>query len=317
MRRKLEAEGATFRVGYTTALDLPLRQLAGTRVPARPNVAPAVNERAQRLLRIDRESAEKANIDLQQFLCRPDAASFDWRTLNMVAPVRSQACGDCWEFTAMGAYEASYALRNNQLVDTSEQYVLNCANAGDCGGGWWMPVFDFLIRHGDAREADDPYTGNDHQRCPTGLNTRFRASAWGFVANDQATIPAVADVKKALCEHGPLATAVFVDPAFQAYTGGVFDEHTQRFDWINHGVVIIGWDDAKKAWLIKNSWGPGWGETGGQGSSKGFMWIAYNTNNIGIATAWVDAMNRLYTLPPAWLEVFNHFKIKLPPIPRR
>src|SRR5262249_28356672 len=128
LRRKLEAGGATFQVGYTTALELPLRQLAGTRVPARPNVAPAVNERAQRLLRIDRGAAEKANIDLQQFLCRPDAASFDWRTLDKVTPVRSQSCGDCWEFTAMGAYEGSYALRNNQIVDTSEQYVLNCAN---------------------------------------------------------------------------------------------------------------------------------------------------------------------------------------------
>ena len=316
LRRKLEAEHATFEVGYTTALELPLSQLAGTRVPARPNVAPAVNERAQQLLRIDREAAEKANIDLQRFFCRPDAASFDWRTLNKVTPVKSQVCGTCWDFTAMGAYEGSYAVRNNQLVDTSEQYILNCANAGSCQGGWWMPVFDFLIQHGDASEANDPFTGNDQLACPTGLQTRFRASAWGFVANNQSSIPPVADIKKALCEHGPLATAVYVDPAFQAYTGGVFDEHTQQFkDPVNHGIVIIGWDDAKKAWLIKNSWGPGWGETGGQGSSKGFMWIAYNTNEIGVATAWVDAMNPLYTLPPRWLEVFRSFKIKSPPLP--
>lgn len=95
----------------------------------------------------------------------------------------------------------------------------------------------------------------------------------------------------------------------------MFDEHTQHFNWINHGIVIIGWDDAKKAWLIKNSWGQGWGETGGQGSSKGFMWIAYNTNNIGIATAWVDAVSSRYSLPDAWLEVFNRYKIKSPPLP--
>ena len=215
LRAKLRAEGATFEVGYTTALELPLSQLAGTVVPARPNVAPAVNERAQQLLKIDQESAAKAYAPPEAPACSPSASSFDWRTPNKVTPVKMQACGTCWDFTAMGAYEGSYAIRNNQLVDTSEQYILNCANAGDCTGGWWMPVFDFLIQHGAPSEADDPYTGNDHQRCPTGLSTPFRASAWGFVANNQATIPAVADVKKALCEHGPLATAVLSTRRFR------------------------------------------------------------------------------------------------------
>lgn len=88
---------------------------------------------------------------------------------------------------------------------------------------------------------------------------------------------------------------MMVDPAFQAYTGGVFDEHTKSFPWINHGVTIIGWDDSKHAWLIKNSWGTGWGETGG-GSERGYMWIDYSTNNIGIATAWVDAKSSRWTM---------------------
>ena len=51
---------------------------------------------------------------------------------------------------------------------------------------------------------------------------------------------------------------------------------------VNHGVTLVGWDDSKQAWRIKNSWGPGWGESG-------YMWIAYNTNKIGYGASWVQA----------------------------
>jgi len=163
-----------------------------------------------------------------------------------------------------------------------------------------MPVFDHMITKGTAGEASYPFTGNDGAQCPQQMATPFRATSWGFVGPNQTTIPSVSAIKAALCQHGPLATAVQVDGAFQGYTGGVFDEHTQHFDWINHGVTIIGWDDSKHAWLIKNSWGTLWGDTGGYGSERGYMWIDYNTNNIGIATAWVDARSNRWDLIAAY-----------------
>ena len=42
----------------------------------------------------------------------------------------------------------------------------------------------------------------------------------------------------------------------------------------------MGWDDAKGAWLLKNSWGPRWGV-------DGFMWIKYGTCNVGLGACWV------------------------------
>ncbi len=32
--------------------------------------------------------------------------------------------------------------------------------------------------------------------------------------------------------------------------------------WANHAVVLVGWDDSDGCWIIKNSWGQGWGENG-------------------------------------------------------
>lgn len=58
---------------------------------------------------------------------------------------------------------------------------------------------------------------------------------------------------------------------------------------VNHGITLVGWDDAKQAWLIKNSWGTTWGETAGYGSEQGYMWLAYGCNNAGLGAAWVQA----------------------------
>ena len=65
-----------------------------------------------------------------------------------------------------------------------------------------------------------------------------------------------------------------------AYKGGVFNEKTEGK--VGHVVLLIGWDDDRQAWLVKNSWGEKWGE-------KGFGWIKYGSNNIGQFAAWIDA----------------------------
>lgn len=64
------------------------------------------------------------------------------------------------------------------------------------------------------------------------------------------------------------------------YKSGVFNENSNAD--INHAVTLVGWDDSKQAWRIKNSWGKAWEEAG-------YMWIAYNANKIGYGTSWVQA----------------------------
>jgi cathepsin L len=308
LRARIQESGARFTVRYTAPMDIPLSQLNGTVIPRDlpVNFVLKVNERAKLLQAeaLRSRASESLPPQEQQNVCSATAGSFDWRKFNRVTRVRTQACGTCWDFTAMGAYEGSYALQTNQLIDTSEQYILNCAKAGNCQGGWWMPVFDFMISSGNVGDGDDPFTGNDTLTCPN-LTPKYKATAWGFVGSTIQEIPSPAAIKQTLCAHGPLATALYTDDAFQSYADGVFDEHTQQFTWINHGITIIGWDDSKQAWLIKNSWGPDWGNTGDFGSDKGYAWVAYNTNNIGIATAWVDAAPNNLSLSPAWKKILK------------
>jgi cathepsin L len=224
--------------------------------------------------------------------CNANLAKFSWKDRGKVTPVKNQdGCGSCWDFGTMGAYEGSYAIRNNALVDTSEQDVLSCSGAGSCGGGWW--AFPWLISHGTSTEAAYPYTATD-SACNAGVPVSYRAVAWGYVI-PSGGIPTVQQMKQALCDHGPLAVAVYVSGAFQAYSSGVFNEHDTTHN-INHGVTLVGWDDTKHAWLIKNSWGTGWG-------MAGYMWIDYTSNKIGQGAAWVQARNRWYLIPREYYQI--------------
>jgi cathepsin L len=278
LRQDISIRRLSFQVGYTTALDFKIAQITGAVVP--PNFAQLVPQQNAAALQILK--ALKAPTPVPA--CSPDASSFDWRQANGVTSVKDQgACGSCWAFGTVGAFEGSWRVFNGQVINASEQDILDCNPWGySCEGGWW--AFQQLIDSGVASEACYPYT---HIKGPCHSVARlYKAVAWAYVGTDQE-IPSVAQMKRYLCTYGPLGVAVRVTPAFQAYTGGVFNEGASGN--INHAVTLIGWDDTKQAWLIKNSWGTGWGSACEYGSELGYMWIHYNSNSIGYAASWVRA----------------------------
>merc|ERR1711977_767308 len=57
---------------------------------------------------------------------------------------------------------------------------------------------------------------------------------------------------------------------FQHYTSGVIDSRLcgKKLD---HGVTLVGYNS--QAWIVKNSWGPTWGD-------HGYVQIAKNSENI-------------------------------------
>jgi len=259
----------TFEIGYTFAMDHPLSEITGMRPPDNWLEQAQQQNAIAESLREPMPSAVGG--------CVATASQFNWVDQGCVTGVRDQdSCGSCWAFGTHGAFEGSYAIINHTLIDSSEQQTLDCSKVGDCGGGWW--AFQYLIDTGSGTEAAYPYTAVQGT-CRTDVPAIYRAAAWGYV-DPNTQIPSVDALKKALCTYGPLGVAVAVTAAFQAYKSGVFNENSSAN--INHAVVLVGWDDGKKAWRIKNSWGTGWGESG-------FMWIAYGSNKIGYGAAWVQA----------------------------
>ena len=213
-------------------------------------------------------------------------AAFNWRDASLLTTVQYQGiCGSCWAFTSAAVYEGNYKMKNNKVLDVSEQFILDCASdkngndAGSCDGGWYGGVFDYLMTKGAQIEKDKPYQGKQGF-CSTPGNSNYKVVKWGYIRRD-AGIPSVKEMKEALAKYGAIAACVKVTPAFQAYKSGVFDEHASVSapNDVNHAITIVGWDDNKQAYLVKNSWGPGWGD-------KGYVWVEYGCNNIGYGAAW-------------------------------
>jgi cathepsin L len=163
-------------------------------------------------------------------------------------------------------------------IYASEQDLVDCVQGQACANGDWIH-FDRLAT-GIASESQVPYDPQAVSRACSNLNTD-RALTSGYVGT-QNQVPDPGLIKQSLCDHGPLATAIFSTVAFQAYTGGLYSDPSSEPS-VNHAVVIIGWDDSMQAWRIKNSWGPGWGELG-------FGWVQYGTGNIGYGAQWVEAL---------------------------
>ena len=298
IRADIAARRLTFEVGYTTAMDVPLSMLAATReIPNRERVAVEQNRLAAELLQIEKVALDeylRANPNAIRVIeCREDLGRFSWVERGKVTPIRDQdGCGSCWAFGTTAAFEGSYAIRNHSLIDASEQDILSCSGVGSCSGGVAPDVYGRIVSNGTATEFGYPYTATD-SACKTGPSRPYRASNWGFV-EASGGIPSVAATKAALCEHGPVSVALLATAAFQAYTGpAVFNETSPP--GINHTVSIVGWDDARHAWLIKNSWGTTWG-------MNGYGWIDYDSNSIGDQAAWVDAALVYLKLPSRYFE---------------
>jgi hypothetical protein len=216
----------------------------------------------------------------------PKAASLDWIALGVPDRVRDQGqTGTCWAHVGVEVLEASWALRNGTRHVLSVQAVLDHTQRGR--GGNPAAVLGHLLRHGTAREADYPFRGAPGP--PREVRTPFRAVAWGYVAPAGKTA-SVAQLKQALAAHGPLYVGVCSTPALRKHRGGVYRE-AGNFKGSNHAVLLVGWDDGKRAWKVKNSWGRKWGE-------RGYGWVGYGSNNLGDRAAWVRAQATHYP-PPA------------------
>jgi hypothetical protein len=210
------------------------------------------------------------------------AKSFDLRNIDGVTPIRNQGgCGSCWAFAAISAIESNYALKNKDLsIDLSEQSILSCAaTGGSCQGGNPGKVFEWLLLYPDAflqDEIKNPYKQQDNNCISPIIKNDVKIINAGYLMREN--VPSfeeyVSEVKNLITTFGAISVAIFAEgcPEFMNYTGGkVINFKTNNRP--NHAVSVIGWDDDKQAWLIRNSWGTYWGD-------EGYGWVGYDALNI-------------------------------------
>ncbi|MGA2940378.1 MAG: PKD domain-containing protein, partial [Syntrophobacteraceae bacterium] len=227
-------------------------------------------------------------------------------------------------------------------------YCLDC-----CSGGFIQDAANYISTAGLPIEACFPYLATDPftdpadasttNACPAYTTDAYQtigngntSAAWTWV-NQGVNYATPDQLKAAIYNYGPIVVTMTVYDDFFSYSTGVYshlptppcDPNTgDNCPAGGHAIIAVGWDDTNQCFIVKNSWGTGWGETVDEQQSNrtngGFFRIAYseltqaanpcNANNTSCqytsvfgdqAIAYTSAATPTKTLPLADFYITN------------
>jgi len=162
--------------------------------------------------------------------------------------------------------EGVYKVAHGELPVLSEQQLVDCDHDcmqykgekscdSGCDGGLMPNAMTYGIREGMTTEEKYPY------KAKAGTCTYNQSQALYHFKEWRAVNGTDVDMVAALNDIGPLSVGVDAT-LWQFYFGGIFSVICGKT--LNHGVLLVGYGEhnGKEYWLIKNSWGPSWGEKG-------------------------------------------------------
>jgi len=149
----------------------------------------------------------------------------------------------------------------------SPAFIYNQINQGQDGGSTFIDAFNILTQQGAATWEDMPYNERDFLTKPTSTQKsrakRFRIDTWR-----QVNVKDLKEIKAQINAGYPVVIGATLYPNFINWQGGGIYQRTSGDAGGGHAMVLVGYNDTKKAFKILNSWGSTWGD-------QGYAWCSY------------------------------------------
>jgi len=201
-------------------------------------------------------------------------ATFDARTKwpTCIHPIRDQGgCGDCWAFGASEVLSDRFCIVSNQSTNTvlSPQYLTSCDTTDyGCNGGYLNNAWKFLEKTGDVTETCMPFQSSNGlvPACSTFTkcsdNTKLRH--YYAKVNSTKMFSTASAIQTEILTNGPVESGFDVYSDFMSYITGIYSNTAGASYLGGHAVKIVGWGNSNgiNYWIVANSWGTYWGESG-------------------------------------------------------
>ncbi len=327
------AAGSFAAVGQRAPLDSEYLRYSQERSGSSPQTAlPDTRPLGYRPSPLDLSHVTAPEIDLASAADLP--ASYDLRVEGAVTDIRDQnPYGTCWAFGAMASLESTFRKAGEGTFDLSEWHLAYFAYVDesvarpaftqsdpgfgsdpifDQGGNPWISTAILSRWTGAVNESDRHYNGElPSEADPVAKHleqVHFLSMSGAFSGADR--------VKTSLMEQGAVhIRIVWPFDETDVYNPTTHAFHNAAATGGGHVVAIVGWDDAYPAanfvvrpgsdgaWLVKNSWGTGWGD-------EGYFWLSYADPTISQSVVFTgaDASNysRIYQYDPlGWVSAYG------------
>lgn len=200
---------------------------------------------------------------------------YDSRDLGIVLPARDQDSTEtCWAFASSDVAQILFHKNGIETGYLAPQVHTNCTTGFrriDLYSGGNSIIYMSLntLLKGPVYTSHVGEFDMHDTNCPT----YDKQDIPGYILS-YSNLPSLDSIaiKEAILEYGSVTATFYPNSEFYNEEEN-FYEYTLGTYPPSHMVNIIGWDDSKRAWLCKNSWGEAWGD-------KGFIWISYKDYHI-------------------------------------